>query len=488
MKTLAWWKPEEFKVDYLKSWGKSVLKEWIETGKLKTRTKEKPDKEKEKPKPKGSKYPPFRKPGGGSRVPRRPKPPKDVREKVDDGKEKDRGQLDVLRDRLAGLRRKLRNPRERGDQEIIDVEAWSESQERHERTESVEAGDHLDPFWSRVALPTEVKREALKDGTSRGRKRKRRSTTKKEKKRKGTTSQLLEVAERQQRRRSEEKNKKEKKRKSSGSKKVKELVELLGGKKKRKKKKDDSPDPSDSGSSSAEESEEETSSSESDMLAPLQKKSLKKPGAVLKMLTRHARQTLDQTSVVEVGDSQEVTGGVKMATYFNLLIRPYHPATSRDMKELHYLSICMDELRSGKLEALGDSLASRFLAVHSAVNEGGWRTAQHLERHPLEGAQSAPTPLLLQARRRSKLVAKSRGKDESEPGWKGYYNREWRRDSWEDPKGKSKGPKGKGKGRGRGGKGKQDGWQKWQYGGGDNDNWWDKNKEKPGKEDAKEKK
>lgn len=158
------------------------------------------------------------------------------------------------------------------------------------------------------------------------------------------------------------------------------------------------------------------------------------------------------------------------------------------MKELHYLSICMDELRSGKLGALGDSLASRFLAVHSAVNEGGWKTAQHLELHPLEGAQSAPTPLLLQARRRSKLVAKSQGKEENDKGWKGYYNRDWKRDSWEEPKGKGKGGKGKGKGRGKGGKGKQDGWQRWHDGGGDKDNWWEKNKEKGGKDEAKESK
>lgn len=95
--------------------------------------------------------------------------------------------------------------------------------------------------------------------------------------------------------------------------------------------------------------------------------------------------------------------------------------------------------------------------MHSAVNEGGWRTAQHLELHPLEGAQSAPTPLLLQARRHSKLVAKSQGREDQERGWK--------RD------------------------GRQGGWQYWnQGGGGDKNDWWDKNKEKPGKDDSKEKK
>lgn len=502
VKSLTWWRPGDFKGEYITSWGKAVLKEYVDFGTIKRRSKEReeddpeeeePEKETTKkppkvPRPKKGLKPPLKRPAAGATKRTRP-----ARE------EKDRGGLEKLRNRLAGLRQRLQRRPEQDEQEIIDVEAWSELQEEAGNTESAEerlaltldTGGRLDPFTSKLALAPAVKQEAINDGTSRekiGKKRKVR--VRKDREKRGPASQLLEVAEMEQKRRSDERRKKEKKHKSSGSKRVKELVELIGGKKKKKgrKTKGSSPDPSSSDSTSRDEADEESASSESEMLAPLQKKSLKKPGTVLRMLTRHARQTLDQSSVVDVGDAHQVTGGVKMATYFNLMIRPYHPTTSRDMKELHYLSICMDELRSGKLGALGDSLASRFLAVHSAVNEGGWKTAQHLELHPLEGAQSAPTPLLLQARRHSRLVARSQGKEEYEKGWKGSYNRDWRRDSWEEPKGKGKGGKGKGKGRGKGGRGKQDGWQRWHDGGGDKDNWWEKNKEEGGKDEAKESK
>ena len=495
--SLRWWTPASFKGDYVKAWGKTVLKEWIEKGTIKKRI-------------------PGVKPGNGGKKPldrrnvplrgRRkvvpPKAPWDPDAAKGDQKKKrepsqDRGGLGDLKDRLAGLRQKLRGARGSADPEVIDVEEWSRSHGHGEELDYAEhqlalglgTGDHLDPGLSRLALAPAVKPEDTKDGILRGRKRKtRRVRMRKEKRSRGPAGQLLEVAEMQQQKRSEEKRKKDRKSKSSGSKGVKELVRLLENKKKKRKKEEDSPEPSDSGMSGSETSGEDSSSSDSQMLAPLQKKSLKKPGTVLKMLTRHARQTLDQTAVLEVDESQEITGGVKMATYFNLLIRPYHPATSRDMKELHYLSICMDELRSGRLGALGDSLASRFLAVHSAVNEGGWRTAQHLELHPLEGAQSAPTPLLLQARRHSKLVAKSQGRDENEKRWRGGYDRGWRQEEWQETRGKGKGSKGKGKGRGKSGYGKGDGWNNWQGGGGDKSNWWDKNKEKNAKDDGKEKK
>ncbi len=500
---LAWWQPKNFEGQYLRSWGTQVLKQWMETQTIKRRKKSKDSgapktaPEKRKGPPKGGRIP-LR---GRRRVvaPSRGDVPLTGKGKGsgDRGGSKDLSKLGQLRDRLAGLRDKLRGPGRREDPEVIDVEAWSgglQSGEDYDYAEDQLAemdrdGDQMDPGTSHLALATAVKQEDTKGGILRekGREVRKVRVKKRKRKAKGPSSQLLQVAELQQKRKAEEKKKKEKKSKSSGSKGVKELVKLLGGKKKRKRKDEDSPDPSGSDSSEYDESEDSSSSSDSQMLAPLQKKSLKQPGAVLKMLTRHARQTLDQTAVLEVGNGEEITAGVKMATYFNLLIRPYHPATSRDMKELHYLSICMDELRAGKLGALGDSLASRFLAVHSAVNEGGWRTAQHLELHPLEGAQSAPTPLLLQARRHSKLVARSHGKDESDRGWRKSGDKGWWREEWQDSKGK-KGAKGKGKGRGKGGYGKQDNWQGWQRDHGDKGNWWDKNKEKGGKDENKEKK
>ena len=96
------------------------------------------------------------------------------------------------------------------------------------------------------------------------------------------------------------------------------------------------------------------------------------------------------------------------------------------MKELNLLAICLDELRAGELGKLGDSVASRFLDIHTAVNEGNWKSAQYLELHPLEPAQGAPMSFLLQAKKYGRLVSKSHKSDD------------WRRsraegDSWRTP-------------------------------------------------------
>ena len=513
----AIWDASAFDADYMKAWGKMVIKEYVEKRTIKRRKAFKGvegphtsgERTRKTPKvhtggepPKDAKKDKKRKKDKKDKKEKRPRRSSDSEEGSGigaAGNQKDRGNVAGLRAKLAALRKRLDGHGREEQEEIIDVDALSDPAEPEEFWPFAEVpplrglgtGDHLGSRVSQLALADAVKQEDTKDGTWSKRKKKvrvkkgHRST-----RRMGTASQLLEVAEERQKEKGKERKKGKRKK---GSERVRALVKALGSKKeKRRSRRKDDPDPSSSESSEEDSSEEGSSSSTSDMLAPLQKKSLRRPGAVLKMLTKHAQQTLDQTSVVEVKDGDTITQGVKMATYFNLLIRPYHPTNSRDMKELHYLSICIDELRSGKLGALGDSLASRFLAVHSAVNEGGWRTAQHLELHPLEGAQSAPTPLLLQARRHSKLIAKSQGREDQEKGWR-RGDGQWRRDDWNDPKGKGKGAKGGkgpyGKGKGRGNYGKQGGWQYWnQGGGGDKNDWWDKNKEKPGKDDSKEKK
>ena len=270
------------------------------------------------------------------------------------GNQKDRGNVAGLRAKLAALRKRLDGHGRGEREEIIDVDALSEPTEPEAFWPFAEVpplrglgtGDHLGSRVSQLALADAVKQEDTKDGTWSKRKKKVRVKKGRRGPRKmGTASQLLEVAEERQKERGKERKKGKRKK---GSEKVRALVKALGEKKgkKRSRRKDD-PDPSSSESSEEDSSEEGSSSSTSDMLAPLQKKSLRRPGAVLKMLTKHAQQTLDQTSVVEVQDGDTITQGVKMATYFNLLIRPYHPTNSRDMKELHYLSICIDELRSG---------------------------------------------------------------------------------------------------------------------------------------------
>lgn len=285
VKSLTWWRPGEFKGDYITSWGKAVLKEYVEFGTIKKRGKEKgdedpdeeePEKETTKktpkdPKPKKGLKPPLKRPAASGT--KRAKPGRE---------EKDRGGLEKLRNRLAGLRQRLQRRPEQDEQEIIDVEAWSELQEEAGNTESAEeqlaltldTGGRLDPFTSKLALAPAVKQEATKDGTLREKKgRKRRVRVRKDREKRGPASQLLEVAEMQQKRRSDERRKREKKHRSSGSKRVKELVELIGGgKKKRRRKKGGSPDPSSSDSTSRDQSDEESTSSESEMLAPLQKR------------------------------------------------------------------------------------------------------------------------------------------------------------------------------------------------------------------------
>eukprot|EP00434_Breviolum_minutum_P022771 symbB.v1.2.020089.t2/scaffold1672.1/size106478/1 len=481
----AMWEAAAFDASYMRAWGKMVIKEYVEKKTIKSRRK--PPRGAEDPHgsggvpgrtpkvpaggdpPKDSKKDKKRKKDKKEKKEKRPRRSSDSEEDSAvgaSGNQKDRSNVAGLRAKLAALRKRL-DGHGRGEwEEIIDVDALSEPTEPEAFWPFAEVpplkglgtGDHLGSRVSQLALADAVKQEDTKDGTWSKRKKKVRVKKGRRGPRKmGTASQLLEVAEERQKERGKERKKGKRKK---GSEKVRALVKALGEKKgKKRSRRKDNPDPSSSESSEEDSSEEGSSSSTSDMLAPLQKKSLRRPGAVLKMLTKHAQQTLDQTSVVEVQDGDTITQGVKMATYFNLLIRPYHPTNSRDMKELHYLSICIDELRSGKLGALGDSLASRFLAVHSAVNEGGWRTAQHLELHPLEGAQSAPTPLLLQARKHSKLIAKSQGREDQERGWRRGDG--WKRDDWNDHKGKGKGAKGGkgpyGKGKGRGNYGKQGG-------------------------------
>ena len=115
--------------------------------------------------------------------------------------------------------------------------------------------------------------------------------------------------------------------KDAGSQLLKILTKLAKGQKDKKEKKDkknrkrrrrvkleeggdpsdssgSSPTPSgggDSGGSSSSSGDEDKE--ESKMEAPLRRKSLKRPGSVLRLLINHARQQLDQTAKVEVGNA-----------------------------------------------------------------------------------------------------------------------------------------------------------------------------------------
>ena len=482
-----YWRPAEFPGEYLQQWGGTVLKEYIAKGVVKTRRKppEVPgpasgEREERKGRRKREPVLPDLLEEPWSKEPRKKKPRK---EKGGPGEDKDLGRVAILREKLKALRGQMDGAGTANQAEIIDVGSSDGGlsdlgdSDYAVVPKSLNTGDQMNPRLSHLGVgQVAVKSEDTKGGIMKKRKRslrKKKAMAEKVK----TSSQLLAMAEQREACRKEDSKKKKGRR--SGSSKAKAVVKLLKGRKKTRK----GSDPSDDGSSSEEGSTSEESSSESEPLAPLLKRSRKSPGKVLKLLVDHAQEALDQSALVETADGSAVTGGVKMATYFNLLIRPYHPTTSRDMKELHHLAICLDELRSGRLGSLGDSLASRFLAIHSAVNEGGWKAAQFLELHPLEPTQSAPTSLLLQARKHAHVVAKSHG-GENVSRWQRPGGGSWQRQDYSE-KGKGKGGKGKDS-KGKGSKGQSSNW--WQGGWSDRQNWWDKEKDKKGKDGEEKKK
>lgn len=482
-----WFDRELFEASYMKPWGRLVLKEYGEMMAEKG---------------KGDRKPALRRPATRGT-------PKAGPKKDDQARVRRRRKKDETADAGAGLREKLKALRgrlHRGEEpkkaEAILITESEESTEESSAAEETEehvtrlsVGDKL----ARAELPAllDMKKE-------RGAESPRRADPKKAKKKRKSPgdpqAQLLAQAAQTRALKVAADKKKKNKGSGGGSRKVKALVEALieektgkeqkdakkDSKKKKKKRRvqgGDDPGSSSSGDESDRDLEEpETDSSSSEMLAPLQKKSNKRPGAVLQMLVQHAKATLDQAAVVETEASKDVTGGVKLATYFNLMVRPYHSPNSRDMKELNHLAVCLDELRSGQLGRLGDSLAARFLAIHTAVNDGSWQSAQHLELHPLEAAQGAPMSLLLEARKHGRLVNRSQG---LEPWRRGRGDGDGWRSSGKGGEGKGKG-KNKGKDSAKGGGGGaqwQQGatWQKWQKG----RNWWASQQDKTDGKDAK---
>ena len=278
----------------------------------------------------------------------------------------------------------------------------------------------------------------------------------------------------------------------------KRVVELLkkavGGKKDKKKKKKKKrkrkrmkKDPDDPGGSGSSESSSSPSSSSSSHGAqsesnsdlsfepPLRKKALTAPGSVLADLIKHAQEQLDKGSLMDhEGQPASLTSGIKLSTYFALLIRPNFPNNNPLLRELYQLAQSIDLLRLGRLAETGDALASRFVAVHTAMMDGNWQVASQLELYPLERVQSASTSTMLQAQRHRRLLWKAQGFSSRVYG---LGRGGWQKGGDEE-KGNQKGGKGKGKGKGRGkgqhGGGK-DGWGN--SGKQDGGNPWKENKE-----------
>lgn len=205
---------------------------------------------------------------------------------------------------------------------------------------------------------------------------------------------------------------------------------------------------------------------------PLRRKARARPGSVLSMLVEHAKEQLDQSSVVAVpdGSDQKVTQGVKLTSYFQILLKAKLVGAMAQQREMHHLSICMDLLRGGKLSTLGDALAARFLSLHQSVLDGNWVAARHMELYPLEESTAAGASIILKTRKHAKLAAKAQGYDFGNygrgfgrgRGGKGKSDY-WNQDGGEKGK-KGKGLKGKGRGAGKNswwkdGRGKGEDWK-----------------------------
>ena len=208
-------------------------------------------------------------------------------------------------------------------------------------------------------------------------------------------------------------------------------------------------------------SEGESSSDSLEMDAPLKKRSKEKPGSVLALLVEHARQQLDQTSKVSVQPAgrDNPTRGIKLSSYFSIVVRPQLGQISGPVREMHLLANGLDLLRQGDLDVLGDLLASRFMSVHQSLLDGGWSTARHLELMPMEDSTAAGNAIVLQARKHAKLAAKLNSQEywTGSAGGRGRGGRgkgqQWGDSHWpSNNDGKSKGKKGgKGKGKQKGG-------------------------------------
>ena len=329
----------------------------------------------------------------------------------------------------------------RGKEKVKEVERKKKKKKRRHREEPLE--DELRMVASNVttsgSLRTQLVRRAVLNEkmTSKEKKRRRGKKDAAKKLREALTDVL---SPKESRRKKEKERKKKKKRRLADG-----VIESC----------------SSTCSSSSVEEEEDPSSTSEDLETPMKKRSRDKPGSVLKMLTQHVQEQLEQAATTELETGQNsLTGGVKIQTYFALQIRPSFQSSLREMREMHHLSHVMDALRRGERAKVGDALAARFMAIHQSLLDQNWATAKFMEIFPLEEASAASSSMVLATRKHTKMVAKMQGftgggswygpPRKGGKGGKGqWYN-------YGDQKGKGKDSKGKGKkGKGRG-KGKND--------------------------------
>ena len=437
----------------------------------------------------------------------------------------------ALREKLAGLRAKLlgdvgtplgtpagREPGRDEDEEARSGESSSRGYSPSPLAEPLQSGTHLqalgttpgagDPTRDPKEEKKKTKKKALRDKEEKEGRRQKDAGLLAIKD--GTTSSLqrqlvARAADAAQRKKAERRQEKKKSQKMDAP---AQLLRILMGKKPRKRKEEDGekkkkkkkkrsqekkrgpPDSSGSGSSgggssptpswgaASSERSGDSESESKELDAPLKRRSKEKPGSVLGLLVEHARQQLDQTAKVSIHQvsKDNPTVGVKLTSYFSIVVRPRLGAVTAPVRELHLLASAMDLLRQGDLDILGDLLASRFMSVHQSIIDGSWMTAKHMELMPLEEESAAGNAIILQARKHARLASRLHNQDfwTSNPGPRGRGGRgkgqQWGDNSWQGGDNKGRGKKGaKGKGKNK------NSWQNYQGSEGDVSN---KNKEK----------
>ena len=207
-----------------------------------------------------------------------------------------------------------------------------------------------------------------------------------------------------------------------------------------------SSDSSDSSSSSS----SSTATGDSVNLPPLRRKSERKPGSVLKILLAQIESQLAEVQGYD-GGSSATLGGIKVLTYFHLLVRGSGVQTgSRDGREMYLIAVLLDLLRSGQLDKLADGLSARFMALQTAVMDGGWQAAQIFT--PDIATPGGPA-ITLAARKHAKVLEKVQGRESrhdtygSRSWGRGWSSSNWQKgEDFPSPEnGKGKGKKGKGK-------------------------------------------
>ena len=232
--------------------------------------------------------------------------------------------------------------------------------------------------------------------------------------------------------------------------------------------------PSSSSSSSSRSSSSgkhsKSSSSADSLRPPLQRRSRREAGSVLRLLIRQVEEQLSELQGADA-PTGALLSGTKMVSYYHLMIKGGGiQVNSRDGRELFLLSNLIDLLRMGKLDLLGDGLASRFLAIQQAQIDNNWSAARHLEIYTPEVQTAAGASMTLEARRHARLIEKAQGirsnRGRTDQQYQGSWSKggSWTSSPWdgyaESPKGKGK----KGKLKNKGGSGQGKGGGNWRGG------------------------